>query len=284
MTGAQSVPSQPTSSADGGARAELGKVSSHEDGLSAFLSVRPRLFGVAYRMLNSTAAAEDVVQDAWVRWQTADRGRVRDSAAFLVTTARRLAINVIQSARSRRETWVGPWLREPVNTGAEPGLGAERRQELARGVLLLLEKLTPTERAAYILREAFDYPYREIANVLRLEEANARQVVTRARQQVANGGRRAANPTEQRRLLDALVAAAQSGDVAGLENALWVGCADRRCLSTRRAPAQSTTRARAVWGEVEGQVADGVPMRRRPRSRSTRRYGSCAKTVRERHG
>ena len=141
-----------------------------DDGLSAFLSVRPRLFGIAYRMLNSKAAAEDIVQDAWVRWQTADRGRVRNAAAFLVTTTRRLAINVMQSARSRRETHVGAWL-QPVDTGADPRLGAERRQALAFGVLLLLEKLTPTERAAYILREAFDYPYREIANVLRLERS-----------------------------------------------------------------------------------------------------------------
>jgi RNA polymerase sigma-70 factor (ECF subfamily) len=219
MTGAQSVAARPASSADG-ARAGLGKASSRDDGLSAFLSVRPRLFGIAYRMLGSATEAEDVVQDAWVRWQTADRGRVRNATAFLVTTAKRLAINVIQSARSRRETYVGAWLPEPADSGADPRLGAERHQALSFG-LLLLEKLTPTERAAYILREAFDYPYREIASVLRLEEANARQVVTRARQQVANGGKMSANPTEPRRLLDTLVAAAQSGDVASLENALW---------------------------------------------------------------
>ncbi len=115
--------------------------SSHDDGLSAFLSVRPRLFGIAYRMLNSAAEAEDVVQDVWVRWQAADRSLVRDAAAFLVTTAKRLAINVIQSARSRRETYVGDWLPEPVDTGADPRLGAERRQALSSG-LLLLETLT----------------------------------------------------------------------------------------------------------------------------------------------
>src|SRR6185295_18233046 len=102
-----------------------------DDGLPAFLSVRPRLFGIAYRMLNSTAAAEDIVQDAWVRWQTADRGRVRDATAFLVTTTRRLAINVMQSARSRRETQVGAWLPEPVDTGADPRLDVERRQAFA---------------------------------------------------------------------------------------------------------------------------------------------------------
>jgi RNA polymerase sigma factor (sigma-70 family) len=274
---ASSAARQPTSSADG-ARTGQSETIRVDDGLSAFLSVRPRLFGIASRMLNSKAAAEDIVQDVWVRWQTADRGRVRDATAFLVTTTRRLAINVLQSARSRRETYVGAWL-QPVDTGADPRLGAERRQALALGVLLLLEKLTPTARAAYILREAFDYPYREIARVLRLEEANARQVLTRAREQVANGGRTSANPTELRRLLDAIVAAAQSGDVAGLENALWIGRSGGPCLSSKRASAEAVDRprSRVVWGAPQGQVADGVPVRRRSRSTgvSPRVPGRC---------
>jgi RNA polymerase sigma factor (sigma-70 family) len=188
-----------------------------DDGLSAFLSVRPRLFGIAYRMLGSAAEAEDIVQDVWIRWQTTDRSVVRDAAAFLATTTTRLAINVMQSARSRRETYVGRWLPEPVDTSADPGLGAERGEGLEAGVLVLLEKLSPTERAAYILREAFDYAYRNIADILRLQEANARQLVTRARQHVANGRRTRANATELRRLLDALIAAARDGDIAGLE-------------------------------------------------------------------
>ena len=188
-----------------------------DDGLSTFLRVRPRLFGIAYRMLGSAAEAEDIVQDVWIRWQTADRSLVRDAAALLTTMTTRLAINVMQSARSRRETYVGPWLPDPVDTSADPGLGAERGEALELGVQVLLEKLSPTERAAYILREAFDYAYRDIANVLRLEEANARQVVTRARQHVANGRRWLASSTEQRRLLDAFIAAAQNGEVAGLE-------------------------------------------------------------------
>lgn len=221
MTGALRIPSQPASCADT-SRAGESKTNTHDDGLSAFMRVRPRLFGIAYRMLGSAAEAEDIVQDVWLRWQTADRSVVRDAAAFLVTTTTRLAINVMQSARSRRETCAGPWLPEPVDTGADPRSGAEQRQALASGVLLLLEKLTPTERAAYILREAFDYPYRDIANVLRLEEANARQVVTRARQHVANGRRMPANPAEQSRLLEAFIAAAQNGDVAGLEGSLCV--------------------------------------------------------------
>jgi RNA polymerase sigma-70 factor (ECF subfamily) len=191
-----------------------------DDGLSAFLSARPRLFGIAYRMLGSAAEAEDIVQDVWVRWQTSDRSVVRDAAAFLATTTTRLAINVMQSARSRRETHVGPWLPEPVDTSADPGVGAERGEALELGVQVLLKKLSPTERAAYILREAFDYTYRDIAHVLRLEEANARQVVTRARQHVADDRRMPASSTEQKRLLDAFIAAAQHGDVAGLEGLL----------------------------------------------------------------
>ena len=167
-----------------------------DDGLSAFLRVRPRIFNIAYRMLGSAAEAEDIVQDVWVRWQTANRSLVRDSAAFLATTTTRLAINVMQSARSRRETYVGPWLPEPVDRRADAGVAAERREALELAVPVLLKKLSPVERAAYVLREAFDYPYREIATVLRLEEANARQVVTRARQHVAGGRRMRASSIE----------------------------------------------------------------------------------------
>ena len=141
MTAAPAFQSQPASSADASRAGRARPVDLYDDGLSAFLSVRPRLFGIAYRMLGSAAEAEDIVQDVWVRWQTADRSVVRDAAAFLATTATRLAINVMQSARSRRETYVGPWLPEPVDTSADPGLGAERGQALACGVLMLLEKL-----------------------------------------------------------------------------------------------------------------------------------------------
>ena len=221
---AQRVTSQPPSSV-GASHAGDGKhvvplATCPDDGLSAFLSVRPRLFGIAYRMLGSAAEAEDIVQDVWVRWQTTDRSLVRDGAAFLATTTTRLAINVMQSARSRRETHVGLWLPEPVDTSANSGLGLERGEGLEAGVLVLLEKLSPTERAAYILREAFEYAYRDIADILRLQEANARQLVTRARQHVANGRRTPANATEQKRLLAAFIAAAQNGDVAGLEGLL----------------------------------------------------------------
>ena len=189
-----------------------------DDGLSAFLGARPRLFGIAYRMLGCATEAEDIVQDVWVRWQTTDRRPVKNPTAFLVTATTRLAINVLQSARVRRETYVGPWLPEPIDTSADPGLGAERGEALNLAVLLLLEKLTPTERAAYVLREAFNHPYREIAEILRIEEANARQLVTRAREHVSSGRRAPVSPVEQRRLLNAFIAAARAGDLAGLES------------------------------------------------------------------
>ncbi len=189
----------------------------HDDGLSAFAGVRPRLFGIAYRMLGSAAEAEDIVQDVWLRWQCANRSAVENPAAFLATTATRLCINVTQSAHARRESYVGTWLPEPVDTSSDPSLGAERDEALKLAVLVLLEKLSPTERAAYILREAFDYDYRQIADILQVEEANARQLVSRARKHIADGRRTPVSSTEQRRLLEAFIGAAQKGDLAELE-------------------------------------------------------------------
>jgi RNA polymerase sigma-70 factor (ECF subfamily) len=188
--------------------------------VSAFEDVRPRLFGIAYRMLGSVAEAEDVVQDAWLRWQGTDRRVVRNPAAFLTTTTTRLAINASTSAHARRETYIGPWLPEPVDTSADPALGAERAEALETAVLLLLEKLGPTERAAYVLREAFGYSYREIADVLDTSEVNARQVARRAREHLDSERSAPASPAQQRRLLESFVAAAQVGDLDGLERLL----------------------------------------------------------------
>src|SRR5437763_6386853 len=171
----------------------------HDDGLSAFAPVRPRLFGIAYRMLGSAAEAEDVVQDVWMRWQSTNRSAIENPPAYLATTTTRLCINLVQSAHSRRETYVGTWLPEPVDTSSDPGIGAERGEALKLALLLLLEKLSPTERAAYVLREAFDYPYREIADILQIEEANVRQLVSRARKHIEDGRRASVTPNEQRR-------------------------------------------------------------------------------------
>lgn len=185
--------------------------------LSQFVSVRPRLFGMAYRMLGSAADAEDIVQSAWLRWQTTDRSEVVDPPAFLSTMTARLAMNQAASAHERRQTYVGPWLPEPVDTSGDPYLGAERGDALELAVLVLLEKLSPKERGAYVLREAFDYPYERIAEILGLEEANVRQLVSRAKKHIEDGRRAPVNTDEQERLLKAFVAAAQQGDTAALE-------------------------------------------------------------------
>jgi RNA polymerase sigma-70 factor, ECF subfamily len=187
---------------------------------ASFEAARPRLFGIAYRTLESAADAEDVVQDTWIRWQRTDRNEVRDAAAFLATTTKRLALNVAQSARARRETSTDPWHPEPVDVQADPTLGAERREALALAVRMLMEKLPATERAAYVLREAFDYPYRQISDVLATSEANARQLVTRARLRLASEPRRRAGAAEQQRFIDAFVDAAQTGDLTTLEQLL----------------------------------------------------------------
>ena len=131
-----------------------------------------------------------------------------------------LCFNLAQSAHTRHETYVGTWLPEPVDTSSDPGLGAERSEALKLAVLLLLEKLSPTERAAYVLREAFGYSYDRIASILQMEEANVRQLVSRARKHIADGRRKSVSSNEQRRLLEAFVTAAQKGDMAALEGLL----------------------------------------------------------------
>lgn len=185
--------------------------------LTTFEASRPRLFGIAYRMLGSAAEAEDVVQDAWLRWQSVDHSQVREPAAFLATIVTRLAIDALNSARMQRETYIGPWLPEPVDTSQDPYLGAQRGEALEMAVLLLLEKLKPAERAAYVLREAFDYDYEQIAQVLETSEANCRQLVTRARKHLADGRHQVVSREQQEQLLDSFLAAAKNGDTAALE-------------------------------------------------------------------
>ncbi|KUN10508.1 RNA polymerase subunit sigma-24 [Streptomyces yokosukanensis] len=200
-------------------RQRLGE-GSLDEAADAFQGVRPRLFGIAYRVLGSVSEAEDVVQDVWMRWQGADRSTVRDAGAYLAKIATRLAVNVAQSARVRREAYVGPWLPEPVDTSVDPQVGAERGEALELAVLLVLEKLNPVERAAYVLREAFAYSYAEIADILQLSQANARQILSRARKRLSAEHREPVEAAQHRRLVEAFVAAARHGDVAALESVL----------------------------------------------------------------
>jgi RNA polymerase sigma-70 factor (ECF subfamily) len=191
-----------------------------DDALAVFTQVRPRLMGIAYRMLGSHTEAEDLVQEVWLRWQAADRSKVDNPVAYLSTAVTRLAINASTSARARRETYIGPWLPEPVDTSADPLLGAERGEALSFAVLLVLERLSPTERAAYILREAFDYPYDELAAMLQSTEPAVRQLVSRARKRIKAERRTEISGSQQQTLLKAFVDAARSGNLAVLEQLL----------------------------------------------------------------
>jgi RNA polymerase sigma-70 factor, ECF subfamily len=191
-----------------------------ETDAASFQMVRPRLFGIAYRVLGNACEADDVVQDAWIRWQGTDRGEVRDPAAFLVTMTARLALTVGQSARVRREISTEPQRADAVSLADDPCRIAEQAEALELALLALLEKLSATERAAFVLREAFDYPHRRVAEVLGLSEANARQVVTRARARLRGEPGRRVRAAEHRRLLHAFGAAAHTGDLASLERLL----------------------------------------------------------------
>ena len=160
-------------------------------------------------MLGSAADADDVVQDAWMRWLDRPRA-VRDPAAFLATTTTRLALNVGQSARARRETHIGSAVARCRRSGRRSRVDAEQHEAVERALSTILERLSPTERAVYVLREAFDYPHRQIAAVVGLSEANARQLVTRARRQISRERSVAVDAAEHGRLVDAFVAAAQT--------------------------------------------------------------------------
>src|SRR5215468_7828283 len=208
---------QPLSQATSSLRFDV-EIGEQDDGLANFNNVRPRLFGIAYHMLGNAAEAEDIVQDVWLRWQSADRSVVENPCAFLATTTTRLCINLAQSAHTRRETYLEAWLPEPVDTSSDPASVAEHGEALKLAVQLMLERLSPTERAAYVLREAFDYSYREIAEILNLEEGNSRQLVSRARKHIADGRCTSVSWDEHRRFLEAFVGAAQKGDLVILES------------------------------------------------------------------
>ena len=182
----------------------------------AFEELRPLLRSIAYRMLGSVADAEDVVQEAYLRWRGA--ADVRDAKAYLSTTVTRLSIDHLRSARVRRERYVGPWLPEPL-LGTEPDASeaAEISDSLSMAFLLVLENLTPTERAAFLLREVFDYPYEAVAETLGTSEANARQLVHRAKERMRERRTRfEADRVKQRELLGLFLAACARGEVEPL--------------------------------------------------------------------
>ncbi|WP_043634232.1 RNA polymerase sigma factor SigJ [Nonomuraea candida] len=180
-----------------------------------FEAARPRLEAIAYRLLGSAAEAEDAVQETFLRWQAADVERVGVPEAWLTKVLTNLCLNQLTSARARRETYVGQWLPEPLLAG-DPMLGpadtAEQRESVSYAVLALMERLSPNERAVYVLREAFDYPHREIAEILDLTEAASQQLYHRAKRHVADGRARAeVDEAAARRIVEEFLAAAVTG-------------------------------------------------------------------------
>ncbi|HEY3561459.1 MAG TPA: RNA polymerase sigma factor SigJ [Kribbella sp.] len=195
--------------------------------MDEFERVRGRLFGIAYRMTGAASDAEEILQDAWLRWREVDRAAVREPEAYLAKVVTNLSIKQLTSARARRETYVGQWLPEPVLTGQFDALGplevVAERESVSFALLLMLERLTPAERAAYVLHEAFAYGYGEVAELIGTSEANARQLGSRAGKKLAGQ----TPPREQqvdragwRKLVERFLAAARLGEIEELEQLL----------------------------------------------------------------
>jgi RNA polymerase sigma-70 factor, ECF subfamily len=212
------------------------------------------LLTVAYRMLGRVADAEDAVQDAWLRWASTEHATVRDPRAYLVRVTTRLALDRLRRARSRRETYVGPWLPEPMVTdiavtpvpdGADRALLAE---SVSLAFLVVLESLSPLERAVFVLREAFGFPYAEIAATLERSEAAVRQLAGRARRHVEERRTRFdVDPVQQRDLTERFLAAATAGDLEGL---LAVLAPDARLVADAGGKAKAPLRVIKSAGKV----------------------------------
>jgi len=192
---------------------------SEVDPAQAFNRYRGLLFSIAYRMLGSVADAEDVLQEAFIRWQRASAEEIRSTRAFLVTVVSRLCINYLQSVRVQREEYVGQWLPEPVVTepNADPFSLLRVDESLSMAFLVLLERLAPVERAVFLLREVFDYDYAAIAQILSKDEVHCRKLFSRAREHVAEIRPRFVTSSQQReRLLAEFLQATSTGDMDGL--------------------------------------------------------------------
>jgi RNA polymerase sigma-70 factor (ECF subfamily) len=201
----------------GGARTAPGDVGVQDDPFEAH---RAHLFGVAYRMLGSAAEADDVLQEAWLRVRDVPDAEMRSPRAYLTSVVVRLCLDVLRSSRVKREAYVGPWLPEPIPSVAHD----ERASSLSFALLLLLESLSPLERAVFLLHEVFDYTHAEIAAVLERDEAAVRKLLSRAKEHVREGRPRFSTRKEDHeRLLGQFVATIATGDLAGLEAILADG-------------------------------------------------------------
>lgn len=190
-----------------------------------FETYRPLLFSIAYRMLGSVMEAEDMVQEAWLRYRTTPLESIRSPKAFLSTVITRLCLNQLDTARVKREAYIGPWLPEPLLTAEDqspsPADEVEMRESISVAFLVLLETLTPVERAVFLLRQVFEYEYAEIAAMVGKDEAACRQLFSRAKKHIAEHRPRfKPTPEQHRQVLDRFVSAVTDGDVDGLNRML----------------------------------------------------------------
>jgi RNA polymerase sigma-70 factor (ECF subfamily) len=236
------------------------------DAADEFVAQRARLLGLAYRLLGSAADAEDMVQDAFLRWDRADHSAVAASSAWLAKVVTNLCLNRLASARVQREVYAGPWLPEPVLTAGGdlgPMDSAAQRDSVSMALLVLLERLTPAERAVFVLREAFGYGHREIAGILELSEAICRQLHRRARQRVGEQRARFRPARRQwRQLVERFLAAAKEGDLPALERLLAadvISWADGggKATAARRPVVGRARVARYIAGAL-GRFGNGV--------------------------
>ncbi|MDA0245208.1 MAG: RNA polymerase sigma-70 factor [Chloroflexi bacterium] len=189
--------------------------------LITFESHRPLLFAIAYRMLGSVMEAEDMVQEAFLRWQAAVAESIQSPKAYLSAIVTRLCLDQLKSAQSQRETYIGPWLPEPLLTAEAPPALLDKKEMISMAFLVLLEQLSPVERAVFLLREVFEYEYGEISAVIERSEENCRQLYSRAKKHlVANRPRFSPTAQEQTRLVQSFLAVMHTGDVDALTELL----------------------------------------------------------------
>ncbi len=227
------------------------------EGVDRFEAARPRLEAIAYRLLGSAQEAQDAVQETFLRWHAVDTDRVEVPEAWLTKVLTNLCLNQLTSARARRESYVGRWLPEPLLSG-DPMLGpaetAEQREAVSYAVLTLMERLSPNERAVYVLREAFDHPHREIAEILDITEAASQQIFHRAKKHVAERRARPAfDPAAVQRIVEEFLAAAASGRTDELvrlltKDAVAMGDGGGKVPARTKAFEGAVAVAKFVWG------------------------------------
>jgi RNA polymerase sigma-70 factor (ECF subfamily) len=239
-----------------------------QSGISAttFEALRGRLFGLAYRMLGSRADAEDIVQEAYLRWHEVEQSKVENPEAWLVTTASRLAIDKLRRLKNEREAYAGPWLPEPIVTHAPPDRHLDLAEDLSIAFLTLLERLAPEERAAFLLHEVFDVGYAEIASVIERSEVACRQIVHRARERV-RGERKRFDVTDAAKtaLLHRFMAATEAHDEEAVlalfaPTATWTADSGGKTAASPRPIVGADRIARLVIGLREKFWAHGRTM------------------------